>query len=126
MGLKYTCDIPGFEDCWFELSERWTRGELKAFFADRGDAYLALIRKKIVAIHMTADPDQIDGGAITDPAQLTPEATDHVDITLWKWFATALNVGVDELYSMGEAHARRWSGEYAKLMTARQDKAKQN
>ena len=117
--MRYTCDIPGFEDCWFELSERWTRGELKAFFADRGEDYLALVRKKLTAIHMP-----IETGAIDAPEALTMEAADGVDIMLWKWFGTALNMGVDELYSMGEAHARRWSGEYAKLMAARLDKAK--
>jgi hypothetical protein len=121
MGLKYQCDIPGFEDCWFELSERWTRGQVKAFFADRGEDFLNLIRSKIVAIHFTTD-----SGAIDHPDQLTVDATDDVDMVLWKWFSTALNTGVDELYSMGEAHARRWSGEYAKLMAARLDNPKLN
>lgn len=117
--MKYQCDIPGFEDCWFELSERWTRGELKAFFAETGEAYLDLVRRKLTGIHMLTET-----GAIDTPEALTMEATDSVDIVLWKWFGTALNVGVDELYSMGEAHARRWSGEYAKLMAARLDKVK--
>lgn len=115
---KYTCDIPGFEDCWFEISERWTRGELKSFFAETGDAYLDLIRRKIVAIHMPTE-----GDPITEPAHLVNENIDRVDIWVWKWFGTAIAVGVDELYSMGEAHARRWSGDYAKQMDGRRAKA---
>lgn len=118
---KYQCDIPGFEDCWFELSERWTRGELKAFFAETGNKYLDLVRSKIIACYFAAE-----GAPITEPAQLTSENVDRIDIWLWKWFGTAVAVGVDELYSMGEAHARRWSGEYAKQMDERRAKAKPN
>lgn len=121
MGIKYQCDIPGFEDCWFELSERWTRGEHKAFYAETGEKYLDLVRRKLTGIHMTTET-----GVIDTPDALTMEVTDSVDIMLWKWFATALNVGLDELHSMGEAHARRWSGEYAKLTDERRAKAKPN
>jgi hypothetical protein len=120
--MKYQCDIPGFEECYIELSERWTRGELKAFFAETGDAYLDLVRNKITACYLTTE----GGGVIAKPEHLTNENIDLIDIWLWKWFGTAVAVGVDELYSMGEAHARRWSGEYAKQMDERRAKAKLN
>ena len=119
--MKYQCDIPGFEDCFVELSERWTRGQLTKFFTVNGDEYLDLIRSKITAIHLTTED-----GVIDTPEALTMEATDQVDIWLWKWFGTAIAVGVDELYSMGEAHARRWSGEYAKQTDERRAKVKLN
>jgi hypothetical protein len=119
--MKYQCDIPGFEDCYVELSQHWTRGQLTKFFTVTGADYLDLIRSKITAIYLRTET-----GAIEQPEQLTIDASDDVDIWLWKWFGTAVAVGVDELYSMGEAHARRWSGEYAKQMDERRAKAKLN
>lgn len=119
--MKYQCDLPDFEDCFVELSERWTRGQLTQFFTVTGGDYLDLIRSKITAIHLTTED-----GVIDTPEALTMEATDQVDIWLWKWFGTAIAVGVDELYSMGEAHARRWSGEYAKQTDERRAKVKLN
>lgn len=103
--MRYQCDIPGFEDNFFDLSERWTRGEVKAFFAETGEPYLALIRAKLTAIHLAAEPPT---GAITTPEQLTSAATDDIDLAVWKWFSTAINRGVDDLYRLGEAHASRW------------------
>lgn len=103
--MKYQCDIPGFEECFIDVSERWTRGETSAFFELRDEAYLALISKKIVALHLVAEPPT---GVITEPAQLTPAAVNDIDMMLWKWFSTALNKAVDDLYALGKAHASRW------------------
>lgn len=118
--MRYQCDIPGFEDCSFDVSERWTRGEVKAFFAETGEPYLALIRAKLTAIHLTT----VDG-TISEPEQLTLAATDNIDLALWKWFSTAINKGVDDLYRMGEAHALRWLGAQEPT-TARDGSPKRN
>jgi hypothetical protein len=101
--MRYTCNVPGFENCFVEVSERWTRGDVKNFFALKGEEYLTLLRAKIVAIHLDTDSTPID-----DAEKLTSDAADNVDYMLWRWFSVAVQKGVDDLYAMGEASARRW------------------
>lgn len=101
--MRYTSNVPGFEHCFVDISERWTRGNVKDFFALKGEEYLALVRSKIVAIHLDTDGNPIDS-----PDKLTSDAADNVDYQLWRWFSVALQKGVDDLYALGEATARRW------------------
>lgn len=100
--MRYTCNVEGFEHCFVEVSERWTRGDVKNFFAMKGEEYLALLRSKIVAIHLDAT------SPIDAPEKLTSAAADDVDYQVWRWFSVAVQKGVDDLYSMGEENARRW------------------
>lgn len=101
--MRYNSNVPGLEHCFVEISERWTRGDVKNFFALKGDEFLALVRSKVVAIHLEAE-----GGAIDTPDKLTSDNADNVDYQLWRWFSVALQKGVDDLYALGEATARRW------------------
>lgn len=111
--MKYQCDIPGFEDCFVEISERWTRKELRLYFSAKGDEYVTFMQTKISSIYLETTGEPID-----EPGKLTLEASEDVDIALWKWLSTALTRGVDDMLSLGEAHARRWLSEQDKLTTA--------
>lgn len=101
--MRYDCPVPEFPDDYVEISERWSRGEVKAFFSANGDEYLDLVKRKVVALRLTTTD-----GAITEPEQLTLEAIDTVDVHVWKWFSVAINRGVDTLYTLGEEIALRW------------------
>ena len=101
--MRYQCDYEGFENCYVEVSKKWTRGELKLYFRAKGDEYMELLRSKIAAIYLVTNGDPID-----QPDKLTEEASDNVDVTLWRWFATAVNKAVDDMATLGEASARRW------------------
>lgn len=112
---RYTCDIPGYESCYLELSSRWTKGEVRRFFADNGEAWFALMRSKIVAIYLT----QETGGAIDSAEAFVNGAVDEVDYVVWRWVQTAAQKAIDDLHSLGEASARRWLDGLDKPTTAR-------
>ena len=101
--MRYVSNIEGLEHCFVEVSERWTRGDVKNFFALKGEDFLTLVRSKVVAIHLETDGEPIDA-----PDKLTSDNADNVDYQLWRWFSVALQKGVDDLYALGEANARRW------------------
>lgn len=109
--MRYTCDIPGFEDNYIELSERWTRREMATSRTATGDAYFALLQRKVTAIYLSR-VDEATGNPIDpidNPSAFTTEAVDAVDYMVWRWVAYAVRRGLDDLYSLGEESARRWS-----------------
>jgi hypothetical protein len=109
--MRYQCDIPGFEDNFIELSERWTRRELATVDTIEGEAYFALLRRKLTGVHLTRI-DEETGNAIDPidtPAGFTREATEAIDFMVWRWVAHAMRKGINTLYSLGEERARRWS-----------------
>lgn len=109
--MRYECDIPGFEECYFEVSERWTRGEIKQFYKANNDDYLAIICAKIEEIHLATV-----AGFIDSPADLTIEATDDIDVILWTWFSTAISTAVGDVQDLGNERARLWYQGRAKYM----------
>lgn len=114
--MKYNCPIPEFEECYVEMSENWTRGQVKTFFSASGEAYVQVLKKKILSINL-----KTENGAITLPEELTEANIENVDMILWKWFSTAINAGIDRLYSLGEEIAQSWLKEQG-TMTAQKEK----
>lgn len=107
--MRYTSNVPGFESNFLEVSEHWTRKEVRQFYAVKGEEYLKLIRSKLVAIHL----DTESGVPIDTPDKFTDENTDGVDYLVWRWVSIALNRGIDDLYALGEETARLWLAESA-------------
>lgn len=95
---RYVCDLPGYEDCYVQIGDNWTRGDMKKFNVTWGAEFLDLVRPKLVSISLPG---------ILHPEDLTAENTDALDYTLWRWLASALQKGKDDLQSMGEATVRR-------------------
>ena len=109
--MRYQCDIPTFEDNFIELSERWTRRELATVDTIEGEAYFALLRRKLTAVYLSRIDEETGARivSITDPAEFTRETTEAIDFMVWRWIAHALRRGIDTMYSLGEESARRWS-----------------
>ena len=99
--MRYDCTIPGFEGNFVELSDNWTRGDVRQYFALKGDDYLNFIRSKIVTVHL-----QMADGAIDCAEKFTNENIDNVHLHVWRWVGLAIQKGVDDLYALGEASAR--------------------
>ena len=107
--MRYTCDLPGFEDNYIEVSDRWTRGQASRVLSVQGDEYFKLISIKLTAVHLSRsgeDGTPID--PIDKPSDFSETAIEGVDYMVWRWFATAIVKGVSDLYSLGEANASRW------------------
>jgi hypothetical protein len=109
--MRYQCDILGFEDNFIELSERWTRQEVFTFDKLEGDAYFAMLQRKLTGICLS----RLDGETgnpidpIDTPKNFTREASWLVDFAAWRWFIHAIRLGFNEMVRLGEASAQSWS-----------------
>ncbi len=95
--MRLQCNIEGFEQCYIELSDRWTRRELRDFYTTRVDDAAGLIQKKITAIHIEC----ADGEHITTADQLTEERLEQVDVQVYNWLPGAIMMGLRELENLG-------------------------
>lgn len=102
--MRYQCDIEGLEHCFVEFSDRWSRKEVREWFAAvEMDALCAIYQRKIMSCAL----DCTDTDPITDPKQLTPEGLDRMDFRLFRWFSALATKHTNELFSLGEASRRR-------------------
>lgn len=100
---RYDCDIPGFDDAFVEMSDRWTRGELRRFWEAKGAEYLTMVGDKITSLYLPT----ATGEAIDDPEKLTEDNLDDIDIILWQWFSNVPIAHIGTLNSLGETAGRR-------------------
>lgn len=114
--MRFDCPVHGFEDNFVEITERWSRKDVRNFYELKGEEYLSHLRTKIVSINL--------GSSVQSPEDFTSEKIEDVDMQVWKWFSTAVNLALDTLYSMGEEIASRWLREQG-LMTTRDGNPKQ-
>ena len=108
MPIRIECTTPGLEECFIEVSERWTRGDLAAIFQPAGPA--VLFPRKVLACNLAlVDIDE----PLTDPTQVYGEdGAPHpdLDLRLASFLTNALMLAVNELGSLGKANARLSSG----------------
>lgn len=95
--MRLQCNIPGFEHCYLELSDRWTRKEMREFRTERISDQMKLFMSKIVGVHL----DCADGNHITAPDQMTDERLDEVDSQVYLWMPGAIMVGLREIENLG-------------------------
>lgn len=120
--MRYDCPVPGFEATDFvDVKERWTRKDVRLFYELRGEEYLTFLQSKLGALHLSNE----SGSVMTAPGDLTLEKVEEVDLMVWKWFSTAINKALDQLYSLGEEIASHWSKEQ-ELMTTQDGSPKQS
>lgn len=98
MPIRYDCDLEGFDGCFVEYSERWTRGEMRRVWEEEGEKYWALVQSKITACNL---------GTVTDPAALTVDGLDSIDWVLFRWFSATILKALGELQTLGESAGRR-------------------
>jgi len=109
--MRYTCDIPGFEDCYIEFSDAWSRREFREFFKDTKtdedkESWLALVRHKIDVLHIKL----MRGHAIDTPSEFTDDALDDMDVRLFKWLMSAILKAPSDISDLGKAAGRRLWG----------------
>lgn len=107
MPIRIDCTTPGLEDCYIEVSERWTRGDVEAIF--RPADFPAVWRRRVVGCVLA----RADGDPLTDPAVVVEaDGKLHPDLD-WRlrlFPEAAMVVAVDQLARLGKANARLSSG----------------
>lgn len=102
--MRYQCDLEGFEHCFVEWSDKWSRKDVKDWTAASGiEANCEIYRRKLITCRL----DCIDAEPITKSEQITDEGTEPMDYELFRWFVTTVSVHVNRMGNLGEASGRR-------------------
>jgi len=101
--MRYCCDLPGFEDNFIELSDVWSRKQVKSFWQFEGEAYMALLKTKVVSCNLACP----DGPPITEAFLFTEEGLEQVDFRIYHWVVNVPVKHVSELGTLSLACGRR-------------------
>lgn len=100
--IRIYCDDPDYSETWIDFTPRWTQGDMTKMLAVQGDEFYAFLRGKCVACHIQT----ADGGAITDPAQISDAGLTDVDVLLIGWLGRSMPLAVAKRRALGNASAR--------------------
>ena len=100
--IRIYCDDAEYGETWIDLSPRWTQGEMQKMLDVSGDDFYAFLRGKCIACHIQT----ADGGAVTDPAQISEDGLTDVDVLLIGWLGRSMPLAVAKRRALGNASAR--------------------
>ena len=100
--IRIYCDDPDYSETWIDVSPRWTQGEMQKMLDVQGDDFYAFLRAKTVACHIQT----VDGGVVTDPAQISDAGLSDVDVLLIGWLGRTMPLAVARRRILGNASAR--------------------
>ena len=112
--MRYDCDEPAFAGDYVEFSDSFSRAQQRALWDVAGqdeEAFLALLRPKILSLHLSC----VDAEPITAAADLTSERADQIDTRLYTWFSYAWVAHLRGLSDLGNAAGRRLLSTYVSL-----------
>lgn len=101
---KFECDVPGFEDCFVEYSDEWTRGEIRNFLDSTGEEYLKLISTKILNMRVRTVKSEV-----TNPKDISERFLDDLKWEVFRWFIDLPKTVVQEVVDLGEVTRRQSS-----------------
>lgn len=102
--MKIQCTLPEFEDCWIEVSEKWSGTERNTVAAPTAEQWLDLFHSKVLGCHLR----DCDGQALSKPVDVTWPMLDNLDVRLAGFVMGCLNTACAELLHLGKV-ARRVS-----------------
>ena len=104
MGIRFYCEIDGFQDNWIEVGTVWTRKDEKQLMGVFDlDPYFGLMQKLGEACHIILP----DGTVVSEVSGLTEEGLgDDIDLRLWGFIVGVLFRAREHLRSLGNLSAR--------------------
>jgi hypothetical protein len=104
--MRINCTLPGRESFFVEVSERWTRGEIRTFWGASvgisAEEAGALLVAKTEAVYL----ETAAGLVLDSPDDLTDENIDALDYELSVWLSTAYGHAVNELQALTKKNVR--------------------
>lgn len=101
--MKYCCDIEGLEDNFIEMSDSWSRKEVRVLWDLQGAEYMALLQSKLISCRLTRPGDE----PLTEPTAFLEEVADTLDWRIWRWLSSVPTKHVQSVGELGEASGRR-------------------
>ena len=100
--MRIQCTLEDFPDCWVEVSETWTRAEERQLIGSNADQWIELWQRRVVACNLRT----VDGEFLTQPAAVTWDSIDQMDVRLTGFVGAVLSTAVQELRSLGKVSRR--------------------
>lgn len=105
MAIRIECTIDGLDDNWLQLSDTWSRREMRAWYtavlqADES-TWLPILQSKLLGVHMRL----IDGTLIADANALI-EQLDNMDVRLTRWLPHSVQGALVEMLALSESSRR--------------------
>lgn len=105
MQIRIECTLPALAGNWVDLSDVWTRGEVRAWYAGalagKDEVTFPLLAQKLVGVHLHL----ADGTLVEDAATLF-ERIDELDMRLVRWLSLGVMDALKELMALGEGRRR--------------------
>jgi hypothetical protein len=102
MSVRVVSTIPDFEECYVDVSEKWTRKEREAYLAANDEQTFDMIRNKVEACHLILT----DGTFCNVPAEINEDVVNNMDVRLVGFLSGSLNAAYQHLSSLGFRSAR--------------------
>ncbi len=104
MPIRIECTAPGLEENWLEVTEAWSRRELRDFVTLSGPPFIALWERKVTACNLAP----VTGEPITDPRLVFgPDGRrDDLDVRLNDFLTGAVLDATGYLLTLGELPKR--------------------
>lgn len=100
--MRMDCTLADFPECFVEVSEKWTRQEERDLVVANADKFMELWGQKIVACNLRTE----DGQYLTQPAAVTWEAIDSMDVRLAGFVGASMATACLELRNLGKVSRR--------------------
>lgn len=105
MAIRIECTIDGLDDNWLQLSDTWSRREMRAWYtavlqADES-TWLPILQSKLLGVHMRL----IDGTPIANADALI-EQLDNMDVRLTRWLPHSVLGALVEMLALSESSRR--------------------
>lgn len=100
--MRMQCTLPEFEDCWLEVSEKWSRVEERQIVTANADQWLELFQAKVLSCNLRTET----GETITQPAGVTWDSLDQMDVRLAGFVGASLATACLELRNLGKVSRR--------------------
>ena len=101
--MRLFCDIDGFTDNWVEVSDTWTRREVRDYYSKSTLAHeVGWWNKKFMACHLI----DAEGVLFDDPKALTADALEDMDERLCGFVSGLIGNTIARLRNLGNASTR--------------------
>lgn len=101
MTIRVECSTEGLESNWIEVSDVWTRAELRDYTSLKGELFVELWRRKVTAVNLVTAAGEV----INDPAAVH-DRLDDFDLRLLGFITAALIEAISYLLVLGELNKR--------------------
>jgi len=108
---RVTCTTEGFTDNWIELSESWTRREVRELDRATVAGVLETLRKKATGCNIILS----SGETVTEVTKLTEDDLEDCDQQVWGFILGCQFRAVAALQSLGNFNVRLSSDSAGKL-----------